>query len=434
MSDPHQNAVKQLEQVAELLAPEFKEEAENFQEIIESLKQPVKFHQGELEIELDNGQKAKYKAFRSQHNDVRGPFKGGIRFHSQVSESEVKALSTWMTWKCAVTGIPYGGSKGGIVVDPSKLSASELQKLSRAYARFLADKIGPWVDVPAPDVNTNGKIMAWMLDEYINVKKAKGEMSVNPLAAFTGKPLAMGGSKGREEATGLGGFYVLEKLFEKLVAEGKYKEKKELSIAVQGFGNVGFWFAKFAAEAGYRVVALSGSRGAIYQEKGLDPQAALLYKKDKRTLSGYDASKDLSNEELLELEVDLLVPAALENVIHQDNANKIRAKYIIEMANGPITPEADEILAKKDILLIPDVLANSGGVTVSYFEWVQNLQGYYWSHQEVISKLKPLMDDSFELMWQNLEQAKKDGKKLSGRLATYLFAVRRVVEAMMLRK
>lgn len=434
MSDPHQNAVKQLEQVAELLAPEFKEEAENFQEIIESLKQPVKFHQGELEIELDNGQKAKYKAFRSQHNDVRGPFKGGIRFHSQVSESEVKALSTWMTWKCAVTGIPYGGSKGGIVVDPSKLSASELQKLSRAYARFLADKIGPWVDVPAPDVNTNGKIMAWMLDEYINVKKAKGEMSVNPLAAFTGKPLAMGGSKGREEATGLGGFYVLEKLFEKLVAEGKYKEKKELSIAVQGFGNVGFWFAKFAAEAGYRVVALSGSRGAIYQEKGLDPQAALLYKKDKRTLSGYDASKDLSNEELLELEVDLLVPAALENVIHQDNADKIRAKYIIEMANGPITPEADEILAKKDILLIPDVLANSGGVTVSYFEWVQNLQGYYWSHQEVISKLKPLMDDSFELMWQNLEQAKKDDKKLSGRLATYLFAVRRVVEAMMLRK
>ena len=434
MQDPHKNAVKQLESVAKLLEPEFAERAADFAAIIESLKEPQHFHKAELEIEMDSGKKQKFQAFRSQHNNARGPYKGGIRFHSQVSESEVKALSTWMTWKCAVTGIPYGGGKVGIIVDPSKLSAPELQRLSRAYAAFLADKIGPWTDVPAPDVNTNGQIMAWMLDEYSKIQEKTAKFSVNPLATFTGKPLELGGSKGREEATGLGGFFILEKLYEKLQKEGKFQSKKDVTVAVQGFGNVGFWFAKLAAEAGYRVVALSDSQAAIYQEKGFDPEAALAYKQLNRHLEGFDASQTLTNEALLELPVDVLVPAALENVIHEKNATKIQAPFIIEMANGPITPEADEILAKRGTLFIPDVLANSGGVTVSYFEWVQNLQGYYWSHEEVVSKLKPLMEESFDLMWANLDAFAAKDQAITGRMATYLFAVRRVVETMLLKR
>lgn len=434
MLDPHQNAVKQLEQVADLLASEFSTQATAFQACIEQLKQPDHVFQSQLEIVMDSGKKQKFQAYRSQHNNARGPYKGGIRFHSQVSESEVKALSTWMTWKCAVTGIPYGGGKGGIVVDPAKLSPAELQRLSRAYARFLADKIGPWTDVPAPDVNTNGQIMAWMVDEYTQVQAAKTLPSVNPLATFTGKPLALGGSKGREEATGLGGFFVLEKLFEKLQAQGKFADKKAVKIAVQGFGNVGYWFAKLAAEAGYRVVAVSDSKGAIYQEKGIDPEAALEYKKTNHGLQGFDTTQSITNEALLELPVDILVPAALENVIHDQNAAQIKANFVIEMANGPITPEADEILSANGKVVIPDVLANSGGVTVSYFEWVQNLQGYYWSHDEVIAKLRPLMEESFELMWANLEKFAADGQPIGGRMATYLFAVRRVVESMLLRK
>ena len=432
MSNPHANAIAQLEEVALLLKDEF-EDKKAFDKALEQLKQPDKVYQTELEIKMDDGSSKKFKAFRSQHNDARGPYKGGIRFHQDVSESEVKALSTWMTWKCAVTGIPYGGGKGGIIVNPRELSRDELQRLSRAYAAFLADKIGPWIDVPAPDVNTNGQIMAWMVDEFAKTRRAKGILDENPMATFTGKPLELGGSKGRDEATGLGGFFVLEKIYEKLAKEKDWQAKKDVKIAIQGFGNVAYWFAKHASDAGYNVVAVSNSRGAIYKETGIDPEAAMAYKMNEGELDGFDSVESITNEELLELDVDVLIPAALENVIHKDNAANIKAKVIIEMANGPVTPEADKILAEKKILLVPDVLANAGGVTVSYFEWVQNLQAYYWTRDEVVEKLKPLMDDSFEMMWANLEKFADKDQKIDGRVATYLFAVKRVIDAILLR-
>jgi glutamate dehydrogenase/leucine dehydrogenase len=253
------------------------------------------------------------------------------------------------------------------------------------------------------------------------------------MATFTGKPLELGGSKGRTEATGLGGFFVLEKVYEKLAQEKGWNSKKDLKVAIQGFGNVAYWFAKHASDAGYTVAAVSNSKGAIYKETGIDPEAALAYKEKEGSLAGFDSTETLTNEELLELDVDVLIPAALENVIHQDNADKIKASVIIEMANGPVTPEADKILTDKNILLVPDILANAGGVTVSYFEWVQNLQSYYWTRDDVVAKLKPLMDDSFEMMWVNLAKFEEKGQKINARMATYLFAVRRVIEAMLLR-
>jgi glutamate dehydrogenase/leucine dehydrogenase len=422
MPNQHQNAVAQLERVAKLLRTNYAGREKMFDKAIKKLSQPDMVHETTLSVKMDNGSTKKFKAFRSQHNAARGPYKGGIRYHQNVSKAEVMALSTWMTWKCAVTGIPYGGGKGGVIVDPHTLSVTELERLSRAYARFLAPHVGPWVDVPAPDMNTTGQIMAWMVDEYQTIMAKKGLLLEDPLGTFTGKPLELGGSQGRDEATGLGGVFVLEKLAQKL----GYKNKKDVTIAVQGFGNVGYWFAKHAFDRGYTVVAVSDSRGGTYSENGLDPVKALTHKKAHTSVG--DFAKPITNDELLELKVDILVPAALENVIHKDNASKIQAKVVIEMGNGPVTPEADEILAQKKILLIPDILANSGGVTVSYFEWVQNLQGYYWPHAEVISKLKPLMEDAFERMWANTQEHKVDG-----RMGAYLTAVRRVVDVMLLR-
>ncbi|MCL4208445.1 Glu/Leu/Phe/Val dehydrogenase [Patescibacteria group bacterium] len=432
MSDQHQNAIQQLNKVAKILEDSYSDK-NRFKKAVEILKQPQNFFTGEITIAMDNGKKKKFTAFRSQHNDARGPFKGGIRFHEDVTAEEVKALSTWMTWKCAVTGIPYGGAKGGIAVNPRELSPSELERLSRAYANFLADKVGPWVDIPAPDVNTNGQIMAWMVDELQKNVSFDRRVSQNLLATFTGKPLLLGGSEGRDEATGLGGVLILEKLAEKL----NFKRKKDITIAVQGFGNVGYWFAYHADGLGYKVVAVSDSRGGIYVTDGLDPASTLACKMEHKNLQHCMCSHDacdikvgqqISNQELLELDVDVLVPAALENVINKENAHLIKAKNIIEMANGPITPEADEILAQKNILVIPDVLANAGGVTVSYFEWVQNLQGYYWPKAEVISKLKPLMDNAFEAMW-----TMKEKHQTTGRMATYLNAVKSVIDTMMIR-
>lgn len=422
MSNQHQNAVAQLQRVARLLKPEYAGREKMFEAAIKKLSEPDVVHEADLSIKMDDGSTKTFKAFRSQHNNARGPYKGGIRYHQDVSREEVKALSTWMTWKCAVTGIPYGGGKGGIIVDPKPLSAGELERLSRAYARAFAEYIGPWVDVPAPDMNTNGQIMAWMVDEYQKVMTEKGLLLEDPLGALTGKPLELGGSQGRNEATGLGGVFVLEKLAKAL----KFKKKSDITIAVQGFGNVGYWFAYHAHQRGYKVVAVSDSRGGTYVPKGLDPEKVLEYKQKNKTVA--DFGKSITNEELLELDVDILVPAAMENAIHKDNAGSIKAKIIIEMANGPITPEADEILAKNKVLLVPDVLSNSGGVTVSYFEWVQNLQGYYWSHEEVIGKLQPLMDDAFDQMWGLKEKLGVDG-----RMATYATAVKRVVDVMLLR-
>ncbi len=441
MSNPHANSIKQLEKVADLLRPQY-DDKDRFDAAIEKLKEPQNIVEGKLKVKMDDGSTQEFQAYRSQHDNARGPYKGGIRFHQNVSLEEVKALSTWMTWKCAVTGIPYGGGKGGVIVDPKELSEGELQRLSRAYSGLIAEHIGPWTDIPAPDVNTTGQIMSWMVDEYEQVQSASRRTKVqseNPLATFTGKPLGLGGSQGREEATGLGGVFVLQKLVEKLVADGTLKSdrKQDITIAIQGFGNVGYWFAYHADKLGYKVVTVSDSKGGVYVEDGLDPVKTLACKKESGRVSqcactsescDLDQGKEISNQDILELDVDILVPAALENVITKDNASKVKAKAIIEMANGPVTPEADKILADKGVVVVADVLSNAGGVTTSYFEWVQNLQGYYWTRDEVVSKLQPLMEKAFDQMW-----AQKETAKVDGRMATYMGAVKLVVDAMMLR-
>ncbi len=430
-SNPHQNSIKQLEEVAKVLRPSY-QDIESFDAAIDRLKTPDRVIEEKIRIRMDDGTTQTFQAFRSQHNNAVGPYKGGIRFHPGVTKEEVMALSTWMTWKCSVTGIPYGGAKGGIIVDPRKLSKTELERLSRAYALFLAPHIGSWVDIPAPDVNTDGQIMAWMVDEYEQAAMKRNKTLVeNPIATFTGKPLLLGGSKGRTEATGLGGFYVLENLAKKLKLD-----PQKTTIAVQGFGNVGYWFAYFASKAGYKVVALSDSKGGVYNKAGLDPEQVLACKEAGGTVGSCNcttkgctnAGKKLTNAELLELDVDILVPAALENVLTKENATKVQAKLVLELANGPTTPEADAVLAQRKIDVIPDVLANAGGVTVSYFEWVQNLQGYYWEKDLVLERLKNLMDEATDRMWQ-LKQA----NKVTARVATYMSAVKKVVDTMLLR-
>lgn len=406
MTDPFSNAQAQVRQLASIVKLDKNK--------VEELLVPRKLITLSLPVKMDDGGTRLFLGFRSQHSNARGPYKGGIRFHKNVSESEVKALSMWMTWKCAIADIPYGGSKGGVVVDPRTLSKTELERLSRVYAKAIADDIGEDRDVPAPDVNTDGQVMAWMLDEYETVIGKKSP------ATFTGKPLDLGGSQGRTEATGYGGVYVLNALMEH---EGK--KGKTMTVAVQGIGNVGSYFALKAQEEGYRVVALSDSKGGIFAGGGLDPQKVLQYKQAKGTLAGFPGAKEISNEELLRLAVDVLIPSALENVINADNASEIAASYIIEMANGPVTPEADKILFERGILSVPDVLANSGGVTVSYFEWVQNKENSYWSKEEVLEKLKTKITTAFE-------QAYTSTKKLNVnmRMGTYALAVAKVVEAM----
>jgi len=331
-----------------------------------------------------------------------------------------------MTWKCSVAGLPYGGGKGGIIVNPKELSKAELKRLSRAYGEWVEGFVGPWVDVPAPDVNTNGQIMAWMLDGLVSKKTLKERMSTNWQATFTGKPLEIGGSLGREEATGMGGFYTLENLVKKLGLK-----RESVTLAVQGMGNVGYWFAKLASEAGYRVVAISDSKGGIKSEQGLEIEKVLAHKQKTGSLAGFSGGKRITNEELLLLPVTVLVPAALENVITSENAGKIKVKAIIEMANGPVTPEADLELSKRGILSVPDVLANSGGVTVSYFEWVQNLHGAVWSKKEVFIKLKEVMDRAFAEMWEMWDGkvGKLGIRERNLRMAVYSNAVARVVAA-----
>ena len=422
MPTPYENAIHQMEDAVSLLRPDYDDDP-RFDAAVDRLRVPMNFYSTDLVVECSDGSIAHYRAYRSEHNNARGPFKGGIRFHSQVSADEVKALSMWMTWKCAVVDIPYGGGKGGITVDPKKLTKAELEELSRAYAYFLADKIGPWKDIPAPDVNTNSQIMAWMVDEFQRYHADNGGVLENLLATFTGKPLALGGSKGRNEATGLGGVYILEKVFETL----GYKKRSELQIAIQGYGNAGYWFARRAHDLGYTIVAVSDSKGGIYDEKGLDPDAVLEIKNATGSVINAPGSR-ISNAELLKLSVDILAPAALEEAIHQGNADQISAKVIIELANGPVTPDADELLYKKGCMVVPDILANAGGVAVSYFEWVQNIQGYPWDYDTVKFRLQSLLNKAFDAMWKIREQ-----KKISCRQAAYLVAMKRVIDAMLLR-
>lgn len=431
-NNPFLNALSYLDRVKKLINPEYIP-------YLEQLHSPKNIIKGDIEVKMDNGKVKKFPAYRVQYNDAIGPYKGGIRFHEGVNEDEVKALAMWMTWKCAIAGIPYGGGKGGVKVNPKELSQKELENLSRAYVKLIADQIGEKKDVPAPDVNTNPQIMAWMIDEYEKI------VGYQARGTFTGKPIQIGGSKGRTKATGLGGVFALKALLKRIKEE--FKLRSNLTIAVQGFGNVGYYFAKIASEEGFNVVAVSDSKGAIVKSKDmenflpLDIPLVEECKKKNGSLSGCYCSggvcdvgggKVITNEELLELPVDILVPAALENVINEKNAHKIKAKVIVEMANGPVTPEADEILTKNGVIVIPDIFSNSGGVSVSYFEWVQNLYGYYWEEAEVDAKLEVLMNNAFDKIWnkyKELKSNKKEAANINLRLAAYILAVEKVIEA-----
>lgn len=386
---------------------------------ISRLLKPKHIHKFTLKVKMDDGKTKSFKAWRVQHNNALGPYKGGIRFHPDSSQEEVQALATLMTIKCAVAGIPFGGGKGAVAVDPKKLTEVEIERLSRAYAAAVAPYIGSKVDVPAPDVNTNPKIMSWMVDEFIKTNSNKFQpipTNFNYLrATFTGKPVENGGSLGRTEATGRGGVIVLKALLEKArdqIFESALPPKRgypNLTIAVQGFGNVGYYFAKLAEKEEFRIVAVSDSKGGVYVPSGLNVETTLKCKKEKGYLAGCYCKgsvcdvrygRPISNDELLELPVDILVPAALENVINSKNMKKIKARIIVEMANGPITEEAYEYLSKKGIIIVPDVLANSGGVTVSYLEWYQNMHNEKWSETKVNKKLKELMEKAFIAIWQ----------------------------------
>ena len=372
-------ALNQIKDTSVILEEDYSDK-KRFKKAIDAVLTPQRIVKGKISIKGKDSKKKVFQAFRIEHNDARGPFKGGIRFHQNVSEDEVRALATLMSLKCAVAGIPYGGGKGGIIVDPSKLTSEELKNLSIEYAKLIAPYIGPWKDVPAPDVNTDGQIMSWMLETY------EKKIGMQAPATFTGKPLELGGSLGRTEATGQGGVYVLE-----AYAKVKKINIKTSTVAVQGFGNVGFYFASIAKQLGFKVVAVSDSSTGIYNPKGLDIETLGEFKEKGRSFKDYplkSGTKLITNGKLLELPVTFLVPAALENSITKENMEKISAEAVIEMANGPTTTEADVYLHEKGVDVIPDILANSGGVTVSYFEWVQNLDGYYWTKERVNEELR----------------------------------------------
>lgn len=395
---------------------------------IDRLVQPNAIHEFVLEVVLDNGKKKLFNAFRIQHNNNLGPYKGGIRFHSNVSRDEVQALATLMSIKCAVAGLPYGGGKGGIIFNPKEYSEKELERISKAFARAISPIIGPEVDVPAPDVNTNGQIMKWMTDEYIAFsRKSKSLKVIKPKqlrATFTGKMIKEGGTLGRTEATGRGGVAITEALLGKI-------NVRNTTIAVQGFGNVGFYYAKIAQERGFNIVAVSDSKGGIVgadprvrsnttKNESLDIEKIMECKKSKGEVSGcycvggvcdINKGRKITNAELLELPVDILVPAALENVINKDNMHKIQAKIIIEMANGPVSEEAYDYLTKKGVLIVPDVLANSGGVAVSYLEWYQNMKGQTWTEEKVNKRLHVMMHDAFEEIWKTYQKRKTSLKQ-----------------------
>lgn len=348
------------------------------------IKNPKLVLDAKLKIKMDNGSSRKFQAYRVQHNDARGPTKGGIRYHPNVSLGEVKSLAFWMALKCAVANLPFGGAKGGIIVNPQELSQAELERLSRAFVQAFYKDIGPDKDIPAPDVYTNSQIMAWMLDEYEKINEGHFP------AMITGKPLELGGSLVRDYSTAQGGVYVL---LEALKALNMHNNAR---VAVQGFGNAGSLAAKILSEKGFKIVAVSDSKGGIYNEKGLNIEHVIAHKSLIKSVVGFEGAKTITNEELLELDAEILIPAALENQITSGNAGRIKAKIILELANGPVTPEADNVLFSKGIQVIPDILANAGGVAVSYFEWVQNRQGYYWKEQDILQKLEEIMKKSFD--------------------------------------
>ncbi len=404
-NDPFKNAMRQLAEANEIISID--------KNIYAQLQHPQRVLEVFLPIKMDDGHVEVFTGWRSQYNDARGPYKGGIRFHPDVSRSEVQALSAWMTWKTAVVNIPLGGGKGGVAVDPKKLSDRELQELSRSYMRAIAKFVGPNLDIPAPDVYTDPRIMGWMLDEYEKM------FGAHTPGVITGKPLSIGGSEVREYSTAQGAVYVLLRAAEKLGLA------KNSTVAIQGFGNAGSFMAELLERAGYRVAVLSDSHGTICNYMGLKVAEVATHKKNTGSVSGYSGANNEGEKHCLEHEVDILIPAALENSINAENVNLIKTKLIVELANGPISQEAEKVLNRKNILIVPDILANAGGVVVSYFEQVQNASGYYWKKEEVLTRLKEIMDLAFDEVWKE-----KEKNRTTMRLGAYTLAVRRVEAAM----
>ncbi|MGA8015215.1 MAG: Glu/Leu/Phe/Val dehydrogenase [Candidatus Dormiibacterota bacterium] len=405
VDDPWLNAQRQFDAAADLLDLD--------QGVRTFLREPQRQLIVIFPVKMDDGMVRMFEGYRVQHNLARGPAKGGIRYHSQVTLSEVKALAMWMTWKCAVAELPFGGAKGGVIVDPKRLSRGELERLTRRYASEISVLIGPERDIPAPDVNTTPEIMAWIMD---TVSMASG---YSIPASVTGKPLAVGGSQGRNAATGRGCAVVALEACRRLG-----RDPKQLTVAVQGFGNAGSIAASLMADDGFTIRAVSDTGGAIYREEGLDVQAVIEHKRRTGSVAGFPETRAISNADLLQAPVDVLVPAALENQITAANAGRIKASLILEAANGPTTPDADEILVRRGVTVVPDIVANAGGVTVSYFEWVQDLQSFFWEETEINERLRRIMIRAFASSW---DTSKRLGVPL--RLGAYAVAVQRVAEA-----
>lgn len=409
-ANPFETAQQQVKAACDKLGTE--------QAVYEILKNPMRTLEVSIPVKMDDGSVKTFIGYRAQHNDAIGPFKGGVRFHQGVTRDEVKALSTWMTFKCGVMGVPYGGGKGGVIVDPFELSKGELERLSRGYSRAIAPIIGEKVDIPAPDVGTNGQVMAWFVDEY---QKATGDFAPG---VYTGKPVEFYGSLARTEATGYGVALAAREAAKKLGID-----MKQAKVAIQGFGNVGSFTGKYITELGGTIVAVADHTGGIYHSKGLDAEALAEYVKETRGVKGFPGAEgEFPKEDIIAYDCDILLPCALENSITADNANDVKAKVVCEGANGPTTIEADKILNDKGIIVVPDIFANAGGVTVSYFEWVQNLQRYSWTFEEVQQKQEVLMVKAFEDIWKL-----KEDKNVELRTAAYMISIKRVAEAMKLR-
>jgi glutamate dehydrogenase len=382
------------------------------EEVYELLKEPIRMLTVRIPVRMDDGTVKIFTGYRAQHNDAVGPTKGGVRFHPNVTEREVKALSIWMSLKCGIVDLPYGGGKGGIVCDPRTMSFRELERLSRGYVRAISQIVGPTKDIPAPDVFTNSQIMAWMMDEYSRIDE------FNSPGFITGKPLVLGGSHGRETATAKGVTICIRE-----AAKKRGIDLKGARVVIQGFGNAGSFLAKFMHDAGAKVIGISDVYGALYDPNGLDIDY-LLERRDSFGTVTKLFKNTITNKELLELDCDILVPAAIENQITEENAPNIKASIVVEAANGPTTLEATEILTKRGILLVPDVLASAGGVTVSYFEWVQNNQGYYWTEEEVEERLEKVMVKAFNNVYEMAQT-----RRVDMRLAAYMVGVRKMAEA-----
>lgn len=404
--NPYEIVQKQIETAASILKlPE---------NITEILKRPKRVLTVNYAVKMDDGSIEVFEGYRSQHNDALGPTKGGIRFHPDVTLDEVKALSMWMTFKCGVVGLPYGGGKGGVIADPRHYSLAEKERMSRGFMEAIADFVGPDKDIPAPDVYTNAQVMGWMMDTY---SKMKGKFTPG---VITGKPLSIGGSKGRNEATARGCVITIKEALKELDLP-----IENATVAIQGFGNAGRIASRLLAELGCKIVAISDSQGGIYHSEGLDVDDVCVCKEES-SISNYTAAeRHITSDELLELDVDVLIPAALENVITSQNAERVKAKVIAEAANGPCTPEADKILNKNGTLVIPDILANAGGVTVSYFEWVQNLANYYWTEEEVNDRLKQKMTTAYNEVKEISEKYAVDR-----RTGAFMLSLLRISEAM----